>query len=94
MIQNASKPKCSNCGYVGEMEMTDKHGCASISWIVCLTLFTGILFWIPLVRTTCKDKATVCPNCQNPIQIEYAECIWENLVKLIKLIDVLVFEEK
>lgn len=63
IIQHDSKPKCKDCGYVGEMEKVNRHGCTSISWIVCLFLFTGILFWIPMATNKCKDKVTVCPNC-------------------------------
>lgn len=63
ILQHDSKPKCIECGYVGEMEKAERHGCTSISWMVCLFLFTGILFWIPMVSRKCKDKVTVCPNC-------------------------------
>lgn len=74
IIQPVNKPRCVECGFAGDMVIVKKHGCASISWVVCLTLFTGILFWIPLVRGDCKDKVMVCPECCREIEIEFADC--------------------
>lgn len=73
--ESEDKPKCPECEYVGEMEVVEKHGCTSISWIVCLFLFTGVLCWIPMLKSGFKDKITVCPSCEHQIDIEYAKCI-------------------
>jgi len=71
-VQQPERPKCSHCEYVGEMEVQAHHGCTSVSWIICLLLFTGLLFWIPLVRVGFKDKVSVCPGCGKQFDIEYA----------------------
>jgi hypothetical protein len=69
-VENSEdKPKCPECEYVGEMEVVEKHGCTSISWIVCLFFFTGVLFWIPMVKSGFKDRITVCPSCDHQLDI-------------------------
>jgi hypothetical protein len=73
--EGSEKPKCEECGYVGEMVRIEQHGCTSISWMVCLFFFTGVLFWIPMVRSKFKDVVTVCPGCERRIDIQYADCI-------------------
>jgi len=51
------------------MDLILKLGWVGYSWIAILFLSTAVLFWIPLVFSSFKEKEYVCPECGTRIKI-------------------------
>lgn len=57
------KIKCQLCGS-SESYSRKIAGCATLSWCVCLFMFTAFAgFWIPFCINTCYDVEVVCAEC-------------------------------
>lgn len=54
---------CPKCSYQGKMNEEMRMGCVSWNWVVCLALFTFVLFPIPFFANSCKDRILYCPMC-------------------------------
>lgn len=73
--QTHNVPRCTCCGYTGEMKPGPLLRGSDILWIILLMFLAGAgfiyLIFILIIRANPKNREKICPNCHSKNMYTY-----------------------